>query len=106
MTPGVNPPNLKPRAWLSHRKRLEIFGGYRRPRSDLTCRSATWAADRITPCNPIRCPSRRSDYTVFLQRLGIPSTDIASSGSYGVYHSVFDNFRWFTKFADPDFVYE
>lgn len=47
-----------------------------------------------------------SDYTVFLQRLGIPSTDIASSGSYGVYHSVFDNFRWFTKFADPDFVYE
>jgi N-acetylated-alpha-linked acidic dipeptidase len=47
-----------------------------------------------------------SDYTVFLERLGIPSTDIASSGSYGVYHSVFDNFRWFTKFADPDFVYE
>jgi N-acetylated-alpha-linked acidic dipeptidase len=47
-----------------------------------------------------------SDYTVFLQRLGVPSTDIASSGSYGVYHSVFDNFRWFTRFADPDFVYE
>src|SRR5437870_756664 len=47
-----------------------------------------------------------SDYTVFLERLGIPSTDVASSGSYGVYHSVFDNFRWFTKFADPDFVYE
>jgi N-acetylated-alpha-linked acidic dipeptidase len=47
-----------------------------------------------------------SDYTVFLQRLGVPSTDIASSGSYGVYHSVFDNLRWFTKFADPGFVYE
>jgi len=47
-----------------------------------------------------------SDYTVFFERLGIPSTDVASSGSYGVYHSVFDNFRWFTKFADPDFVYE
>lgn len=47
-----------------------------------------------------------SDYTVFLQHLGVPSTDISSSGSYGVYHSAFDNFNWFKKFGDPDFVYE
>ncbi len=47
-----------------------------------------------------------SDYTAFLQHLGIPSSDISSSGPYGVYHSVFDNFAWFRKFADPDFVYE
>jgi N-acetylated-alpha-linked acidic dipeptidase len=47
-----------------------------------------------------------SDYTVFLQHLGVPSTDIGSTGAYGVYHSVFDNFSWFTKFGDPDFVYE
>jgi N-acetylated-alpha-linked acidic dipeptidase len=47
-----------------------------------------------------------SDYTVFLQHLGVPSTDISSSGDYGVYHSVFDNFAWFKKFADPDFRYE
>ncbi len=47
-----------------------------------------------------------SDYTVFLQHLGVPSSDVSSSGSYGVYHSVFDNFNWFKKFADPDFVYE
>jgi len=47
-----------------------------------------------------------SDYTAFIQHLGIPSTDIGSSGPYGVYHSVFDNFAWFKKFADPDFLYE
>src|SRR5207245_8039010 len=47
-----------------------------------------------------------SDYTAFLQHLGIPSTDVSSTGSYGVYHSVFDNFAWFKKFADPDFIYE
>src|ERR1041385_7233527 len=47
-----------------------------------------------------------SDYTAFLQHLGVPSTDISSTGSYGVYHSVFDNFAWFTKFGDPTFVYE
>jgi N-acetylated-alpha-linked acidic dipeptidase len=47
-----------------------------------------------------------SDYTAFLQHSGVPSSDVSSSGSYGVYHSVFDNFAWFKKFADPDFVYE
>jgi len=47
-----------------------------------------------------------SDYSVFLQHLGVPSTDIGSTGAYGVYHSVFDNFAWFKKFGDPDFVYE
>jgi N-acetylated-alpha-linked acidic dipeptidase len=47
-----------------------------------------------------------SDYTAFLQHLGVPSTDVSSTGPYGVYHSVFDNFAWFKKFGDPDFVYE
>jgi len=47
-----------------------------------------------------------SDYTVFLQHLGVPSADVSSTGSYGVYHSAFDNFKWFKKFGDPDFTYE
>ena len=47
-----------------------------------------------------------SDYTAFLQHSGVPSSDVSSSGPYGVYHSVFDNFNWFKKFGDPDFLYE
>lgn len=47
-----------------------------------------------------------SDYTVFLQHLGIPSSDVSSTGSYGVYHSTFDDYTWFKKFADPTFGYE
>jgi N-acetylated-alpha-linked acidic dipeptidase len=47
-----------------------------------------------------------SDFTPFLQHLGVPATDIGSHGPYGVYHSVFDNFAWFTKFGDPTFAYE
>jgi len=47
-----------------------------------------------------------SDYTAFLQHAGVPSSDISSSGSYGVYHSTFDDFSWFKKFGDPDFTYE
>ena len=47
-----------------------------------------------------------SDYTPFIQHLGVPSTDIGSDGPYGVYHSTFDDYAWFTRFADPTFVYE
>lgn len=47
-----------------------------------------------------------SDYTPFIQHLGVPSTDIGSEGPYGVYHSVFDNYNWFIRNADPTFVYE
>ncbi len=47
-----------------------------------------------------------SDYTPFIQHLGVPSTDIGSDGPYGVYHSTFDDYNWFIKNADPTFVYE
>jgi N-acetylated-alpha-linked acidic dipeptidase len=46
-----------------------------------------------------------SDFTPFLQHLGLPSTDIGSDGPYGVYHSTFDDFAWYTQNADPHFVY-
>ncbi len=63
-------------------------------------------AAQARPDVPVGDLGSGSDYTVFLQHLGVPSTDIGSTGSYGVYHSTFDNFTWFKKFADPDFVYE
>ena len=46
-----------------------------------------------------------SDYTAFLDFLGVPSTDMGFSGSYGVYHSVYDNFRWMSLYGDPEFLY-
>jgi N-acetylated-alpha-linked acidic dipeptidase len=46
-----------------------------------------------------------SDYTPFLQHAGVPSTDIGSDGPYGVYHTVYDDYDWFTRFADPAFAY-
>jgi len=47
-----------------------------------------------------------SDFTAFLQHLGVPATDVTSGGDYGVYHSAFDDFTWFKKFGDPTFAYE
>jgi N-acetylated-alpha-linked acidic dipeptidase len=46
-----------------------------------------------------------SDFTPFLQHAGVPSTDIGSTGPYGVYHSAFDDMAWYKKNADPDFLY-
>ena len=46
-----------------------------------------------------------SDYTPFLQHLGIPSTDMSFGGDYGVYHSAYDSFYWMDHFGDPGFRY-
>lgn len=46
-----------------------------------------------------------SDYTPFLQHLGVASTDMGFNGDYGVYHSAYDSFYWMEKFGDPEFKY-
>src|SRR5215213_2403753 len=46
-----------------------------------------------------------SDYTPFLQHLGIASTDMGFGGDYGVYHSAYDSFYWMDHFGDPGFHY-
>jgi N-acetylated-alpha-linked acidic dipeptidase len=45
-----------------------------------------------------------SDYTAFLDNLGVPSLDVGFNGRYGVYHSIYDDFFWMEKFGDPEFV--
>src|SRR5262249_32675539 len=45
-----------------------------------------------------------SDYTSFLDHLGVPSLDVGFSGRYGVYHSIYDNFTWMERFGDPEFL--
>lgn len=48
-----------------------------------------------------------SDYTPFLQHLGIASLNIGFGGESGggSYHSQFDSFDYYTRFGDPGFVY-
>ncbi len=46
-----------------------------------------------------------SDYTPFLQHLGVSSIDMGFGGDYGVYHSAYDNFYWMSHFGDPTFGY-
>jgi N-acetylated-alpha-linked acidic dipeptidase len=46
-----------------------------------------------------------SDYTVFLNFLGVPVADVTFDGPYGVYHSVYDNHHWVSRIGDPGFRY-
>jgi N-acetylated-alpha-linked acidic dipeptidase len=46
-----------------------------------------------------------SDYTVFLNFLGVPVADLTFDGPYGVYHSVYDSFTWVDRVGDPGYYY-
>ncbi len=48
-----------------------------------------------------------SDYTSFLDFVGVASLNIGYGGETdgGIYHSVYDDFYWYTHFGDPKFEY-
>ncbi len=48
-----------------------------------------------------------SDYTAFLDHLGIASLNVGfgGEGGGGIYHSIYDSFNWYTKFSDTTFEY-
>jgi N-acetylated-alpha-linked acidic dipeptidase len=48
-----------------------------------------------------------SDWTVFLDHLGIASLDLSygDEDGGGIYHSIYDDFYWYTHFSDTDFSY-
>ncbi|MFL5543353.1 MAG: M28 family metallopeptidase [Gemmatimonadaceae bacterium] len=49
-----------------------------------------------------------SDYSPFIDHLGIASLNLGYGGEDdgGIYHSIYDDFYWFTHFSDTAFVYE
>ena len=46
-----------------------------------------------------------SDYTVFLDHLGVPSLTMGFEGPYGVYHTLYDTHYWMNRFGDPSWRY-
>jgi N-acetylated-alpha-linked acidic dipeptidase len=57
---------------------------------------------------PIGALGSGSDYTPFLQHLGIASIDLGFGGegeSGGVYHSAYDTFTHYERFGDPGYAY-
>jgi N-acetylated-alpha-linked acidic dipeptidase len=48
-----------------------------------------------------------SDYGAFVDHLGVASLDLGYGGEdgSGIYHSIYDDFYWYTHFSDTSFVY-
>ncbi len=64
-------------------------------------------AARDTRLFEIEALGSGSDYSPFLQHLGIASLNIGfgGEGEYGQYHSVYDSIAHFERFMDPDYAY-
>lgn len=48
-----------------------------------------------------------TDFTGFLDHIGVATLDLGYAGEdeQGIYHSIYDDFYWYTHFSDTDFVY-
>ncbi|RLM92591.1 putative glutamate carboxypeptidase 2 [Panicum miliaceum] len=61
-----------------------------------------WMASNTSPLIG-RLGGGGSDYSSFVQHIGIPSADMSIGSEYAVYHSLYDDFIWMEKFGDPLF---
>jgi len=62
---------------------------------------------RSRPDMRIEALGSGSDFTVFLQHLGIATLNLGygGEGEGGQYHSIYDDFYWYTHYSDGDFIY-
>ena len=62
---------------------------------------------QIWKAPPVGALGSGSDYTAFLDHVGIASMDIGLNGrgGDGSYHSTYDNPTWFKKYIDPQFKF-
>ncbi len=67
--------------------------------------AADRAEARTRPDLRIGALGSGSDYTAFLDHLGIASLNLGFGGEDGggIYHSIYDDFYWYTHFADTRF---
>ena len=92
--------------------------------TDPETKLSVWARDRLREISSARTAEQReeirkradlripalgsgSDYTTFLQHDGVASLNFGFGGEDGggIYHSIYDDFYWFTHYSDTDFVY-
>jgi N-acetylated-alpha-linked acidic dipeptidase len=62
-------------------------------------------ASRREEGNLLRNLGGGSDHVGFYTYAGVPSSSVGFSGTTPVYHSAYDSFAWYERFADTSFVY-
>ena len=92
----INDPESKVSVWKRQQAELMVKGT---PQMKADARSRG-----ELPIGPL---GSGSDYTAFIDHLGVASLNIGYGGEdrEGIYHSVYDDFYWYTHFSDTDFVY-
>ncbi len=93
----IQDPETKLSVWK--RRQLAAIVGYPAERK---------AELRSRPDMRIGALGSGSDYTAFIDHLGIASLDLGfggEGGGGGVYHSIYDDFYWYTHFSDTEFIY-
>ena len=102
----------------------QFINGVARDIDDPETHLSVWKRDQFSRIAAAKTPEERqelrerpdlrinalgsgTDFTAFLDHLGIASLDLAYSGEdeQGIYHSIYDDFYWYTHFSDRDFIY-
>jgi N-acetylated-alpha-linked acidic dipeptidase len=94
---SVNDPETNVSAWQRLRA-FQLLNGTAEARKEIASRNDL----RIGPLGT------GSDFTVFIDHLGVASLNVSYGGEdngAGVYHSIYDDFYWYSHFADSDYVY-
>src|ERR1700704_6526418 len=93
----ISDPETKLSAWKRHQ--LREIANAKTPEQ----------RDEIRKRADLRVPAlgSGSDYTAFLQHDGVASLNIGFGGEDGggIYHSIYDDFYWYTHFSDTNFQY-
>ena len=76
-------------------------------RADSTRRAVAAGGTRVDTSFTIGALGSGSDYTAFLDFLGLPSLNVSygGDGNDGIYHSIYDSFDFYTRFNDTSFVF-
>jgi N-acetylated-alpha-linked acidic dipeptidase len=64
-----------------------------------------WQAQQPGEALRLRALGSGSDYTVFLDHLGIPSLNVGYGSANGIYHSLYDTYYYYQRFGDPGYKY-
>jgi N-acetylated-alpha-linked acidic dipeptidase len=110
VTSGVRDPETGVSAQARLRARI-LAQGYAREPDEEEEADALRRETRLAGAGgdlPIRALGSGSDYTPFLQHLGLTALNIEYRGEEdqaGVYHSSYDSFDHYVRFGDPTFAY-